>query len=167
MGPSLDDLTQGSKYVNAVFGIFLWFFGTIGSSAIIIIFSSKVQLRRSPSSQYILAAAVLDLIFLSIALGYRIMTDGFSIQGYIAVFLYNPAVCRIRNYITTLVSFATLYTKCLCTWDQWAATRRSNNIRQFSSVKWARIFVTINILLWILTTIPQLIYNDISKVNHE
>jgi hypothetical protein len=167
MGLSLDELNQCSKYVTAVAGIFLWFFGIIGSLAIIIIFSSKVQLRRSPSSQYILAAAILDFIFFGIALSYRIMTDGFSVQGNVAAFFYNTAVCRIRNYITTLVSFATLYTKCLCTWDQWAATCRSNNIRQLSSVKSARILVTINILLWMLTNIPQLFYSDISEVNNE
>jgi hypothetical protein len=165
MRPSLDELNQFSKYVNTIVGIFLWFFGIIGSLAIIIIFSSKVQLRRSPSSQYILAAAILDLIFFVIALSYRIMTNGLSVQGNIAFFFYNTAVCRIRNYITTVVSFATLYTKCLCTWDQWAATCRSSNIRQFSSVKWARVLVTINILLWMLTTIPQLFYNEIFEVN--
>ncbi|CAF3830607.1 unnamed protein product [Rotaria sp. Silwood1] len=163
MAVSIEDLVRGGKYVNAVAGIFFWLFGVAGSLAILIIFSSKRQLRRTASSQYILVAAIFDLVFLGIALGYRIMTDGLSIQGDFALFFYNTAICRIRNYITGLANFGTLYTKCLCTFDQWAATDRSADIRRFSSIKWARIFLTVNTLVWVFMNIPQLIYNDIIK----
>ncbi|UJR11802.1 hypothetical protein I4U23_015982 [Adineta vaga] len=161
MAPSMNDFIQYGQYVNQIAGIFFWFFGVFGSLAILIIFLSKKELRRSPSSQYILVAAMCDFIFLGIALGYRIMTDGFSVQGNIALFFFNPAVCKIRNYITGVTNFATLYTKCLCTIDQWASTSRSNRVRQFNSIKWARIFLIINTLVWSLMQIPQLIYNDI------
>lgn len=164
MTVSVEDLVQAGKYVNTVAGIFFWLLGVTGSIAIVIIFSTKRKLRRTASSQYILVAATFDLMFLGIALGYRIMTDGLSVQGDLALFFYNPAVCRIRNYITGLANFATIYTKCLCTFDQWAGTCRSGNIRRFSSIKWARIFLTVNTFIWICMNIPQLIYNDIIKV---
>ncbi|CAF1362093.1 unnamed protein product [Adineta steineri] len=162
MTPSINDFVLYGQYVNKIGGIFLWFFGVFGSSSIIIIFSSKKELRRTSSSQYILVAAICDFIFLAIALGYRIMTDGFQVQGNIALFFFNPAVCRIRSYITGVTNFATLYTKCLCTIDQWASTSRSNKIRRFSSIKWAQLFLIINTFIWALMQVPQLLYNDIS-----
>jgi hypothetical protein len=167
MVASLNDLIQAGHYVNIIAGLFFWVFGVIGSLSILIIFSSRRQLRRSPSSQYIIVASIFDFIFLALALGYRIMTDGFAVQGNLALFFYQPSVCRIRNYITGVANFATLYTKCLCAFDQWASTCRSINIRRFSSVKRARIFLTINTLIWILMNVPQLIYNNIVEVIQE
>lgn len=164
MAVSINDLIQAGHYVNIIAGIFFWFFGMIGSLSVLIIFSSRRQLRRNPSSQYIIVASIYDFIFLALALGYRIMTDGFAVQGNLALFFFHPAVCRIRNYITTVINFATLYTKCLCAFNQWASTCRTNSIRKFSSIKWARIFLAINSLIWIFITVPQLIYNDVIQV---
>ena len=134
------------------------------SLSILIIFSSRRQLRQNPSSQYIIVSSILDFIFLALALGYRIMTNGFAVQGPLALFFYQPVVCRIRDYITGVANFATIYTKCLCAFDQWAGTCRSRNIRRFSSITWARIFLTINTLIWTLMNVPQLIYNGIIQV---
>lgn len=164
MVASINDLIQAGRYVNIIAGIFFWVFGVIGSLFILIIFLSRPQLRRSPSSQYIIASSTFDFIFLALALGYRIMTDGFAVQGALALFFYQPVVCRIRNYITGVANFATLYTKCLCAFDQYVSTCRSNKIRRFSSIKWARIFLTVSTSIWTLMNVPQLIYNDISKV---
>lgn len=166
MTSSQSDLIQAGRYVNIIAGIFLWFFGVIGSLFILIIFSFRRQLRRSPSSQYIITAAVFDFIFLALALGYRIMTDGFYPNGNLAAFFFAPAVCRIRNYITGVANFATLYTKCWCAFDQWATTCRSTRIRKFSSIKWARIFLTINSFIWMIVPIPELIYNDVLMVKY-
>jgi len=164
MTASIKDLIQAGHYVNIIAGIFFWVFGVIGSLSILIIFSSRRQLYRNPSSQYIIVASIFDFIFLALALGYRIMTDGFAVQGNLASFFFQPVVCKIRNYITTVVNFATLYTKCLCAFNQWASTCRSTNIRKFSSIKWARRFLAINSLIWIIMSLPQLVYNDIVQV---
>jgi len=167
MAVSINDLIQAGRYVNIIAGIFYWVFGVIGSLSILIIFSSRRQLRENPSSQYIIVASIFDFIFLAISLGYRIMTDGFSVQGNLALFFFQPAVCRIRNYITGVTHFATLYTKCLCAFDQWASTCRTNYIRKFNSIKWARIFLAINSLIWTLISVLQLIYSDVIQVIRE
>ena len=167
MAPSIADLVQAGRYVNIIAGLFFWAFGVAGSLFILIIFLCRRQLRRSPSGQYIILTAILDFIFLGLALGYRIMTDGFAVQGSLALFFYQSSVCRIRNYITGVTNFATLYTKCLCAFDQYAATSRSNKIRKFSSVKYARIFLTVSTTVWILMSVPQLLYNDVYKVRQE
>lgn len=167
MAPSINDLIQAGRYVNAIAGIFFWVFGVFGSLSILIIFLTNRQLRRSPSSQYIIVASILDFIFLALALGYRIMTDGFTVQGNISLFFFQVSVCRIRNYITGVTNFATLYTKCLCAFDQWASTCRSSSIRKFSSIKWARIFLTISTVIWSLMSVPQLFFNDIVTVSRE
>ena len=156
----IDDIASANRYLNMIVGIVFFIFGIVGSFANLALFTRQ-RLLSNPCSQYILVASVFDLVLLITNLSSRIATEGFGVNSG---FLFTVGVCKIRTWIVPWLGLASLTCKALSSFDQWACTSRSTNLRKWSSVKRARLLAMMTIVVWSLPSIPFMIYMNMVKV---
>ncbi|CAF1282857.1 unnamed protein product [Adineta ricciae] len=144
-----------SQWLVIIVGLSFLFFGLIGTLANLLIFSNR-RLRKLPSTQYILIQSIFNILIFSFALLAQILVTGFVWPYFFAFRL----VCISRNYIGIFSTQSYLYLKCLVAFDAWASTSESVSIRQWSTVRRARLLILINIMFWSLLSIPYAIWNN-------
>ncbi|UJR13231.1 hypothetical protein I4U23_000253 [Adineta vaga] len=90
-----------------------------------------------------------------------------AVTGSVWPYLFTSRfICILRNYISIFSTQASLYSKCLITFDIWATTSQHVSISQWSSVKRARLLILINLIVWALLSIPYGIWNNIMLVGN-
>jgi hypothetical protein len=159
---TINDINSINLYLNSIIGIVLFIFGVLGCFGNFLLFTRR-RLYSTPCSQYILVGSFLDLILLITNLSSRIATNGFSVSNG---FLFTVGVCKIRTWIVPWLGAASLTNKVLLSFDQWACTSRSVYLRQWSSVKRARLLAFFSILIWSFPSLPFMIYMEMIKVQN-
>ncbi|CAF0772522.1 unnamed protein product [Adineta ricciae] len=158
---SPETLISISQWLTILPGIALIVFGLFGALMNLMIFSRQ-RFRKASSSQYILTQSIFDMITLSIALLAQVIVGGF---GYPYLFSLQ-SICTFRNYVTLFSSQAALYSKCLIAFDTWASTSRHARIRQWTKLNRARFLILMNILFWMLASIPYGVFTKILLIRN-
>jgi hypothetical protein len=147
--PSVEFLMSVSKWLIIVVGICLMVFGLFGALANLMIFSRK-RIRKTSCAQYILVQSLIDIVIFSFIVFSLVIVNGFAWP----FFYFQRLVCVLRTYLTLLLTQASLYCMSLSAFDRWASTSRRVSIRQWSTVKRARVLIVINLVFWVLLCIP-------------
>ena len=148
----IQNLKLASQYITIIVGCSLCLFGITGAIANLFIFS-RPRFLKTACGQYILVGSFIDLIFLGFILSSRIFTDGFQMPTYFAF----DWICKIRNYLGTMLLLASTSCKCLAAFDRWASTSQQIHIQQWSHVHRARILLFITITFFSLLALPNAI----------
>jgi hypothetical protein len=128
----------------------IFLMGIIGNTLNIIVFA-RSRLRANVSSWYFICLSISQIGSLFSSCLARIISSGWS-YGYDigGIFL---GVCKSRAYATTLFTALSRYFLCLITIDRWMKTSRSAWLRQKSSPKYAKWFITLGVTFWTVFTI--------------
>jgi hypothetical protein len=159
---TINDIVSINLYLNSIIGIVLFIFGILGCFGNFFLFTRR-RLFSTPCSQYILVASLLDLILLITNLSSRIATEGFAVSNG---FLFTVGVCKIQTWLVPWLGAASLTSKVLLSFDQWACTSRSVHMREWSSANRARLLTFFSILVWSFPSLPFMIYMDMIKVRN-
>jgi hypothetical protein len=126
-------------------------------------FSFKQKIfPESPGRLYLLTVSIADLVFVGYLLLTRIVISGFLIPVTNTI----SFICKSRFYIGQICMFTSLYCSCFATIDQYFLSSRSVRIRQLSRLSFARIIVSVSVVIWCLINIPPLfLYNLYPKAN--
>ncbi|CAF0891223.1 unnamed protein product [Rotaria sp. Silwood1] len=131
----------------------MFIFGLIGCLWNILIFRHH-SLRLSSCCVYMSIGSLASLIQIIFGLLMRILTDGFHIDWTVT----NIVWCKLRSYIAQCASLTTLSCFVWATIDRFFSTCRQIKWRYFNSVSIARKVCLSTIIIWMLTSIPTLIY---------
>ena len=123
----------------------IFFIGIIGNSLNIIVFA-RSRLRTNVSSWYFICLSTSQIGYLSSSCLARIIGSGWS-YGYDIGGIF-VGVCKSRAYATTLFTALFRYFLCLITVDRWMKTSRLAWLRQKSSPKYAKWFITLGVTFW-------------------
>ncbi|CAF0859144.1 unnamed protein product [Adineta ricciae] len=158
---SSETLISISQWWTILLGIALLIFGFFGALMNWMIFSRQ-RFRKASSSQYIVTQSIFDVITLSVALLPQVIVGGF---GYPYLFSLQ-LLCTFRNYLSIFSSQAALYSKCLIAFDIWASTSRHATIRQWAKLNRVRFLILMNILFWMLASIPYAVFAKILLIRN-
>jgi hypothetical protein len=153
-------LKSTALWITIIMGTGLTVLGIGGASANLAIFS-RPRFRKTACGQYILLESLIDLVYIGFILVARIVVDVFNPPTFFA----SDFVCKLRNYLGTFLSGASIWCKCLTAFDRWASTSRNANIRQWSNVKRAHILLLIIIILWSSVSSPNIVLSYSSNAN--
>ncbi|CAF1505217.1 unnamed protein product [Adineta ricciae] len=160
MSSLINVLDKISEQINIILGIAFFVLGMIGNFCNILVFSPILKTKlfpSSPSRLYILIGSIADFIYVLYLLSTRILISAF----FIPVTNTSPFMCKTRFYIGQVCTYASLYTTCFATIDQYCLTSRSVKIRQLSRLSLARKILYPLIIFWILINIPELFLYDV------
>ena len=132
----------------------IFFFGIIGNSLNIIVFS-RSRLRTNVSSWYFISLSISQIGLLTSNCLFRIISSGWS-YGY-DISLILSGLCKFRIYVTILSVVLCRHFLCLITIDRWMKTSQSVWLRQKSSPKYAKWFIILSVIFWTVFSIHTLI----------
>jgi len=150
-------LTFISEQVIIYLGITIVIAGIIGELLNIIVFLSLQTFRQSPCALYLTVASIVNIGQLLTGLLTRVMISGFEIDWTLNSLFY----CKFRLAFYQICALVSLTCMCLASIDQYLATCSKPHWQQWSNLKIARCLCIITILIWILLSIPNLIYYDL------
>lgn len=139
------------------FGLFIIIPGIIGNTINIIVFVSARNYRTTPSTFYYLVDSILNALIMLIVVGPRLLYDGFAIE----LGLTSNMLCKFRRYFSGMLSFTSLFYKCLAAIDQFCATSSTVRIRNWSNIKWAHSIVIIVFVVGCLYGIPYFLFGNL------
>jgi hypothetical protein len=136
--------------------------GIIGNTLNIIIFG-RSRLRTNVSSWYFICLSLTQIGILFSNCLFRIISYGWS-YGY-DIGATVPGVCKSRAYATILLIALSRHFLCLITIDRWMKTSRSAWLRQKSSPKYAKWFISLGVTFWTVFSIHTPIgYQVVSNI---
>ena len=94
MALTIEQLSSIGRFLNIYIGSFMLCAGLLGSCINLWLFTQH-RFRKSPCSRFIAASSLFDFIHLIVALLFRILADGFSIDPTSSTVIG----CRIRYYL--------------------------------------------------------------------
>ncbi|CAF0945734.1 unnamed protein product [Adineta ricciae] len=150
-----------SQWLTIILGICFITFGLFGSLMNLLIFSHR-RFRNISSSQYILIQSISDMITLCVALLVQVIVNGFVWPYFFTI----QFLCSFRGYASIVSTQTALYSKCLIAFDIWSSTSRHASIRQWNNLNRARFLILINILIWVLFSIPYAILGRIFLIKN-
>lgn len=131
-------------------------FGNIGSFLNILVLTQRVYLEK-PSSCYILASTVNNILFFSSVVVFRFLATGFGIDMTATSLFY----CIFQAYMANVTtSLSRIYLVLACV-DRWSMTSRSVQFRSFSQMKVAKILIPSIAIFWFVISIHIIINNSI------
>ena len=128
----------------------IFFMGIIGNTLNIIVFA-RSRLRTNVSSWYFICLSISQIGLLFSNCLFRIISYGWSYGYDIAETV--SAVCKFRVYVTILFIVLSRHFLCLITIDRWMKTSRSAWLRQKSSPKYAKWFISLSVIFWTVFSI--------------
>ncbi|CAF0785872.1 unnamed protein product [Adineta steineri] len=149
-------LALAGKQITIYLGIFTLVAGVIGGLLNIIIFLSLKTFRESSAAFYLTIMSIVNVGQLLTGLLSRIMTSGFGIDWTSTSLFY----CKFRWYCFNICATTSMTCICLAIIDQYLATASRAQWRQWCNMKVARRLVVLFVLIWIIQSIPYLIYYD-------
>jgi len=152
-------LNNATIQLNIYFGIFIFFFGTIGNILNILVLSQKI-LRKNPCAWCFLMSSISSLIVFFSGLTTRILSS-WNLD-YSAT---NQVLCKIRGLIVFAFITATFWLIVLATIDRWLSSCILIYYRQKSTLKNARRGTIIIICLSIGLYIQMIFCYEANLIN--
>ncbi|CAF1522942.1 unnamed protein product [Adineta steineri] len=162
----ISSLNDASKQITIYVGIPTLIAGILGGLLNTIVFLSLRTFRESPCAFYLTIMSIVNVGQMITGLLARILTSGFNIDWSLTSLFY----CKFRLYCFQVCALISMTCICLAIIDQYLITCSRQRWQQWSNMTIARCLSAIFILIWILHTIPYLIYynhvisNTTSKV---
>ncbi len=150
---SIETLNNISQQLNIYVGIIMFILGICGCLWNILIFRHYL-FRLSSCCIYMLIGSIASLIQIIFGLLVRILTEGFQLDWT----LTNIAWCKIRTYVTICASLTALSCFVWTAIDRFFSTCRQIKWRYLNSVYIAKQICILTIIVWMLATMPTLIY---------
>ncbi len=122
-----------------------------------IVFLSLQTFHQSPCALYLTVASIVNIGQLLTGLFSRVTISGFKIDWTIISLFY----CKFRLSFYQICALVSLTYMSLTSIDQYLATCSKSRWQQWSNLKIVRYLCIIKILIWILHSIPNLIYYDL------
>jgi hypothetical protein len=134
----------------------IFMFGNIGSILNILVLTQRIYLRN-PSSCYILASTVNNLLVTNIVVVFRLLASGFGYDPTAASLFF----CIFRLYISHVATFLSRFYLVLACVDRWSMSSRSVQRRYFSQMKVTKILIPSIAILWCVISVHILTNNSI------
>ncbi|UJR32436.1 hypothetical protein I4U23_019898 [Adineta vaga] len=127
-------------------------------------FRSQKRLKKNPSSIYLLAASIGNLVLLNTSFLSRIILPGFNFDPSSTILVW----CKLRQYFGQIAALTSLFCVVWAIIDQYLLTSNRAYLRHLSSIKIARCLVFLTFSVWFLHALPLTVFNqiNISKPNN-
>ncbi|CAF1050150.1 unnamed protein product [Adineta steineri] len=149
-------LALAGKQITIYLGIFTLIAGVIGGLLNIVVFLSLKTFRESSAAFYLTVMSIFNIGQMLTGLLSRIMTSGFGIDWSLTSLFY----CKFRFYCFNVCAATSMTCICLAIIDQYLATSSRAQWRQWCHMKIARRLVLLFVLIWIIQSIPVMIFYD-------
>lgn len=150
-----------SELYTICVGFIILFSGIVGHIANIYAFAHLKIFRGNPSAFYIIAESIVDLLQITISYTSRIAIIGFEDD-----LTRNSLVwCKLRQFFLQTFTLISLYIVCLAAIDQYLSTNYYPFLRQMSTIKSAKILITLLVIIWIIHGIPFLIFYETDPID--
>ncbi|CAF0991618.1 unnamed protein product [Adineta steineri] len=140
-------------------GPILLVFGVINCVISLIVFTQK-NLRKSPCSIYLIAANVVNLLYITLSVLFLILTTGYGID----VFGSNLFMCRFYYYTSYVLDILSPFYLILASIDRVLVTSSNARTRQRSTPRLAYICIGCGTLFWMLFHCHILFLTDIQEI---
>lgn len=147
-----------SKQINPFLGLFFYVSGVLSNILCSLIFISFKRWKTNPSIIYMLLSFISNLVIFNVSFLSRFVLPNFNLDPATS----SLAWCKLRQYLGHSATIISLFCTAWAMVDQYLSTSANIRVRQFSSMKTARYFILITILLSFFQSIPAIIYNRIS-----
>jgi hypothetical protein len=147
-----------SKEIAIYVGIPVFILGILGGIFNIIVFLSLKTFRQSSCAFFLTIMSFVNLGQLLTNLLTRIMISGFDVDWTETSLFY----CKFRNYCLQVCALTSYTCMCLATIDQFLATCFHHRWQQYFNIKKARILSAIAVIIWLLHSIPSLIWFNLT-----
>ncbi len=155
--PLLYDAQQFTIYV----GFFLLIVGIFGNTMNLLVFLKIRTYRTTPCTFYFLVVSINNIVYLTINLTIRILSQGYGIN----VTGTSNIWCKIRQSLLIIFSVISIYFSCLAVIDQFLVTSKSAYLRRCSQIRRAHRISIIAIIIGCLPGIPVLIFYHVSPID--
>jgi hypothetical protein len=147
-------LTTVSKQVTIFLGIPILIAGLIGGVLNVIVFLSLKTFRQNSCTFFLTIMSFVNIGQLLTGFLSRIMISGFNLNWT----ENSVAYCKFRYYCLQVCALTSYTCMCLATIDQYLATSLRRRWQQFFNIKRAYLFSLLFSIIWLLHSIPTLIY---------
>ncbi|CAF1051091.1 unnamed protein product [Adineta ricciae] len=148
--------TTISQQIIIYLGIPMFIAGLIGNALNLIVFLSLRTFRENSCAFYLIVMSIVSIGQLLASFLSRIMISGFGIDWTLQSVFY----CKFRIYLGSACTLITFTCICLATVDQYFATCSNPLWRSFNNIKVAHRTSVSFIVIWMLYSVPYLIYYD-------
>jgi hypothetical protein len=152
-------LTFATKQVWLYGSLILLTLGLVGNSINTLIFRRK--LKTNPCSFYLLTGDIANSFTLStnlLPIVIDVLYDSYLSRSILIL-------CKIWTYLPTVFTTISILMLCLASIDRYCSTSRDVYRRQWSSVKVAKISISVALVASFLLSVPDLIYVGIQKMH--
>ncbi|CAF1043584.1 unnamed protein product [Adineta steineri] len=135
--------------------------GLLGNTCIIITILRLKFFRKNSSSFYLISESIANSIILIIPYSFRIGINGFN---------YDPSQtsivwCKLRQTFGQMCILISMSLVCFAAIDQYLSTNHRPYLRPMSSLKLAQYLTACAIFIWILHSIPFIVFLAIQQSN--
>jgi len=154
-------LLYDSQQFTIYVGFFLLTVGIFGNTMNLLVFFKIRTYRTTPCTFYFLVASIDNIVYLTINLTIRILSEGYEID----VTGTSNIWCKIRQFLLVIFSVISIYFSCLAVIDQFLVTSKSAYLRLCSQIRTAHRISIIAIIIGCLPGIPALIFYHVSLID--
>ncbi|CAF5053362.1 unnamed protein product, partial [Rotaria sp. Silwood1] len=135
-----------AEYYTIYTGFITLFFGIIGNISLIFVLSRLRIFRGNPSAFYLITESITNLFQMAVLLTSRIAMNGFATDLTQTILFW----CRLRSLFRVYFTLKPLSIICFSAIDQYLSTSYYPFLRQKSTMKLAKILITIVTIVWVL-----------------
>jgi hypothetical protein len=143
-----------SNQVTIYAGTSLFVIGVLGNSINACVFYKNNL--KNPSNFLLFLVSCLNIIYIHIGLLTRVLAHGFNID----ITILDTSWCKIRYFLVQVCSLTSLSCVCYAMIDQFFISSQYGRLRRLSKISTTRKVTLIIIFVWILYTIPTIIFTD-------
>ena len=158
---SADTLNYVSTQIYIYGYCFIFLTGLFGNTLNIIVFLTK--LKENVCSFYLLIGEITDTVTLLIYLLPAIVGIVYGKNGTES----NLAWCKLTNWVSDITNLMSTLMLCLASVDRYLCSSRQIQLRQWSSMKVAKISIVVTVICSLLLVIPDLLHWYIDPDSHQ
>lgn len=140
--------------------LFLLIGGIIGNILNLLIFTTSKIFRGNQCVLLLIIVSIVDNGQIIITLSSRILTDAFGVDPAQRSLIW----CRLRAYIAQALTLISNSTICFLAFDQFLSTSYKFYLKNFSTLKLTRRYLSITICFSLIDGIPLVIYLDLHPI---
>ena len=150
-------IVAASQQYTIYVSFIILFSGVFGHTCNIFVLTRHKIFQGNPSAFYLIAESIVNLFQMLIPFTSRIAINGFANDLTQSSLLW----CKLRPMFAQSITLISLSIVCFAAIDQYLSTNFYPYLRQMSTIKSAKILISIAIITWILHNIPTGIFSEI------
>ncbi|CAF1469193.1 unnamed protein product [Rotaria sordida] len=139
-------ILNASSQLTIYVSFIILFSGIFGHIANIFVFTRLEIFRGNPSAFYLIAESIADILELMIPFTSRIAISGFNNDLTQRSLVW----CKLRPLVLQSITLVSLSIVCFSSIDQYLTTSYYPFLKQISTIKLAKILITISTIFWTL-----------------